>query len=207
MLKRVIWMILYYIINTVEIALLIILPLIIYYQRNNIKSKDYILNIIILYLAWFFTYALVHEFFHLLGAWITNGDVIDYQLIPRFWQGDFKTGYVKTNYNSLMQEFFIVILPYIKDVLFTIIGCIIMWKIKMKNSFVIGLVLIIFIFNSVFDVFNNYLSYLYGAHNDFNAMKITTNEFIANLVGILFSFITLGGSLYILLCHRILKSN
>jgi hypothetical protein len=57
----------------------------------------------------------------------------------------------------------------------------------MRNSFIIGLVLILFIFSSLFDIINNYSAYVFGALNDFNALKVTTNNIFANLVGITFS--------------------
>lgn len=192
--------------NVLEIALLIILPLIIFYQRNNCSSKIYIKNIFVLYLIWYTTYALLHELSHLVGAWMTGANVVDYQLIPHFWKGDFKTGYVKTIYSSMEEEFFIVILPYIRDVLFAIFGCLIIWKKKFSNSLLIGFILVIFIFSPVYDVINNYVSYLCGALNDFNAIKITTNRLTTNIIGIVFSLITICVGLFAIFYNKSYES-
>jgi hypothetical protein len=185
--------------NTIEIALFIILPLIIYFQRSKLKMRVYILNVIFLYLIWFFTYALLHELMHLLGAWISNGNVIHYQLMPKFWKGDTSTGFVETIYSSHIQEFFIVLLPYARDVIFTLIGCLIMRKTIIRNYFFRGLILIILVLSPAFDVVNNFVPYLFGALDDFNALKITSNSLVANSIGSLFVLITVGGILWVII--------
>lgn len=85
------------ILNTIELALLIILPLIIFYQRGPWGIFAY-LYIPLIYLIWYLTYALMHEACHLLGAYIFGKEIFDMQLIPHFWEGQFGTGYIEYDF-------------------------------------------------------------------------------------------------------------
>ena len=83
------------IISAIEIALIIILPLIIFYQRRKLKPIIYFRNVVLLYLIWFLTYGLMHELCHMIGVWLVGVKILDYQLMPHFWLGEYKTGYVE----------------------------------------------------------------------------------------------------------------
>lgn len=179
------------ILTTIEIALFIVLPLILFYQRSKWSYKSYTIHIVLLYFIWYFTYALFHELSHMLGVWITHAEMIDYQLIPHFWKGDFKTGYIRTNYDNSSQEFFIVVLAYVRDILFLAIGYMILRKKTIKSSFFIGLILILFVLSPLFDIMNNYSGFLIGALNDFNALKNTSSSFLANAIGSVFTLFAL----------------
>jgi len=85
--------------------------------------------------------------------------VILYQLIPRFWLGQTNGGFVRTLYTSEAKEFIIVAAPYVRDLLLSVL-C------------------------SLFDVFNNYLAYVLGALNDFNALGVVTSPFVPHILGI-----------------------
>jgi hypothetical protein len=191
-----------YLIHMVEIALLIILPLILFYQRSNWIYKNYILNIVLLYIIWYVTYALLHELCHMLGVWMTGKKILDYQLIPKIWISDFRTGYVNYNFNSDSRDFVIIIMPYVRDIIFLLIGFIILRKKIIKNSFVIGLILILLILNPLYDIIDNYSAYLFGALNDFNALKMTSSNFISNFVGISFSLIAIITTLLIFKLYK-----
>ena len=188
--------------NTVELALLVMLPLVLFYQRSSWKVKNYFFHIIWIYLIWYLTYALFHELSHLWGAWVTGANVVDMQLIPRFWEGDIKTGYVQTIYTSKAQEFFIVILPYVKDIILVMIGCLILWQKPKSTSLTLGLMLTMFIFSPLYDIFNNYSSYLLGALNDFNALALTSSPVISNLIGITFTLFSLAITILILVLYK-----
>jgi hypothetical protein len=82
---------------TIELALILVLPLIVFYQRRGVGYRLYLVYVISLYLIWFATYALLHEASHLFGSWITGARIGDYRLIPHFWEGDLKTGYVNAS--------------------------------------------------------------------------------------------------------------
>ena len=188
------------IINTIELALLIIFPLIFYYQRIQKSYKTYIFYIVILYLIWFTTYSLLHELCHVFGSWITGANVTDYQLIPRFWEGDFKNGYVQSELENEYQLFFSPISPYLRDIIFLFIGYIFLKMVKIKYSFITGLVLILFVLSPLYDVFNNYFAFVIGAKNDFYSVRVAIGSFGVHTIGLLF---TLTGVVVLLRLYQI----
>jgi small-conductance mechanosensitive channel len=127
----------------------------------------------------------------MIGIWISSKEIYDYQLMPCFWKGDFGTGYVKYDFQGDLTDFYIIILPYIRDIVFLIIGYIILKKKSIKQPFTAGLILIMLVLSPLYDISNNYLAYIIGSLNDFNAIKITTNGFFSNLIGISFMIMTI----------------
>jgi hypothetical protein len=51
-------------IATIELALIIVLPLILFYRQMKLAPGNIFLKVVLLYLTWFFTYALLHELCH-----------------------------------------------------------------------------------------------------------------------------------------------
>jgi hypothetical protein len=179
--------------TTIEIALLLVLPLIIFFQRSSWKMKEYIFLIPIIYLIWYFSYAFLLEICHLSAAIILGKKVYSFQLIPYFWKGETGVGYVNSEYNQLT-----VLMPYIKDIVFAGIGTIIIMKKGIKKPFIAGLVLTVLVFSPFFDIANNYLIYVIQSINDFRAFSDLTNNTIAHFVGILFLSITAISTLLLL---------
>jgi hypothetical protein len=58
------------IISVLEIALLLMLPLVVFYQRSIWSYKKYLPGIMVIYLIWYLSYAPFHELMHLLGVWL-----------------------------------------------------------------------------------------------------------------------------------------
>jgi hypothetical protein len=179
--------------TTIEIALLLVLPLVIFFQRSSWKMKEYVFLIPIIYVVWYFSYAFLHEICHLSAAIILGKKVYDFQLIPYFWKGETGVGYVNSEYNQLT-----VLMPYIKDIVFSVIGAIIIMKKVIKKPFMTGLVLTILVFSPLFDIANNYLIYVTQSINDFRAFSNLTSSTVAHFVGILFLSITLISTLLLL---------
>ena len=174
------------VLSVVEIALLIMLPLVLFYQRSSWPFKQYALSIVIIYVIWYVTYALLHELSHMLGAWMFDKTIFGYKLIPKFWAGDFGVGYINYDYKSDGKDFVIILLPYLRDIIFLIIGYVLLIKPRLKKPFLLGLVLVLFVLSPLFDIANNYVAYLLGSMNDFNALKESSNALISNLIGICF---------------------
>jgi hypothetical protein len=103
------------IISVLEIALLIMLPLVLFYHRSIWTYKEYLPSILVIYFIWYLSYALFHELMHLLGAWIFDKTIYEIKLIPRFWTGDLGSGYVKYDYKGDSIDFIIIFLPYARD--------------------------------------------------------------------------------------------
>ena len=174
------------ILSTIEIALLIMLPLIFIFQRSSWKLKEYVPSIVIIYLVWYFTYALFHELMHMSGAWIFNKTIFEFQLIPKFWKGEFGTGYINYDYKGDSMDFIIILLPYARDIVFLIVGYFIIIKMEIRKPFVLGLVLVLLILSPLYDIGNNYSAYLLGYMNDFNALGESSSMIISHLIGISF---------------------
>lgn len=133
----------------------------------------------------------MHELTHWLGAWICGKEVYDYQLIPHFWKGNFGTGYIKYDFKGDKKDFFIIVLPYLRDILFLFVGYWILKRHKIKSLFWQGFLFVMLILSPLYDISNNYLAYLLGSLNDFNALKVSSTSFISNFIGILFMCVAL----------------
>lgn len=175
-----------YFITTLEIALLVVLPLIWFYKESNWSAKTYFYLIPLLYLIWFLSYGLLHELTHLLGMWIFGKVATNYQLMPHFWEGDFGTAFINYDFKGEWKDFIIVALPYIRDVLFVALGYYLIKRKVTTNKFLVGLFLIILVFSPLFDITNNYLGFVMGFRNDFNALSVSSNAFVSNFVGVSF---------------------
>lgn len=192
-----------YFITTIEIALLVVLPLIWFYKQSNWSAKSYIYLIPILYLVWYFTYGLLHELAHLAGVLALGKQVIDYQLIPHFWDGDYGSGFVKYDFRGEYKDFIIVALPYIRDVLFVALGYYLIKRKVTNHKFLVGLILIILVFSPLFDITNNYLGFVMGYRNDFNAMAVASNIVVSHLIGAVFMFFSAFISIKVLKYSRV----
>ena len=174
------------IINGLEIALLIMLPLVLFYQRSIWSYKKYWPSIMFIYLIWYLSYALFHELMHLLGAWIFDKTIFEMKLIPRFWTGDLGSGYVRYDYKGDSTDFIIILLPYARDMILLALGYLLINKTEIKKPFMIGLIFVIMILSPLFDIGNNYFAYLLGSMNDFNALGESSSKSISHLIGISF---------------------
>ena len=190
------------IISTIEIALLIMLPLILFYQKSAWKTKSVIIWLPVLYLIWYLSYGVFHEFMHLIGIWISGKEIFNYHLFPHFWKGEFGTLYVNYDFQGDISDFFIILLPYFRDLVLVIIGYFIIKRKAFNHPFTIGFVLTIFVFSSLYDVSNNYIIYLTGYMNDFNALKVSSNAFVSNFIGISFILTCLLLSIKVLLISK-----
>ncbi len=174
------------ILSVLEIALLIMLPLVLFYQRSSWTFKEYGSSIVIIYLIWYLTYALFHELSHMFGAWIFDKTIFEFQLIPKFWKGELGTGYINYDYKSDSKDFIIILLPYAKDIILLAVGYFVIIKMEMKKPFILGLILVLLILSPLFDIGNNYSAYLLGSMNDFNALGESSSKLISHLIGISF---------------------
>ncbi len=163
----------------IEILILIVLPLLAFYLRSSWPNREINFNVIILPLIWYVFYAPLHELSHILGCFIEGADIKDYQLFAHFWEGSFGFAFVdiKGGYGENMNSFVILILPYILDLISIFIGYNLLTRYKIKNSFLIGLVFLIFSVRPLYDLVDNFIGY-YLNHSDF----VLTSRIVGNLV-------------------------
>lgn len=157
-------------IGTIELALILVLPLILFYQRMARAPGSWVPFVAMQYLLWFFSYALLHEMCHVLGSWITGAKIIEYQLIPEYWKGDFTHAFVKSEFTTSLQLLISPASPYLRDLVFIFIGFLLFRSRQITGSFMDGFWLVLFVLSPVYDVFNNYFAFVLGARNDFSAI-------------------------------------
>ena len=174
------------ILTTFELALIMILPLILYYLRAGLPAGKIVLYIAVLDVFWFGTYSLLHELCHLFTSRVTGAEIMDYQLIPRFWEGDFRNGYVNADLETTMQWTLSPLSPYIRDMIFLAIGYFLLKGGKIRHPLQSGAVITLFVLSPIYDVFNNYFAFVLGARNDFNAASGTIGVFVTHMIGIAF---------------------
>jgi len=176
------------VLSTVEIALVLIVPLILFYQRSTWRVKGYWKTVVLLYALWFATYAFFHELSHLIGASMAGCHIIDYRLIPRFWLGDFYDAWVKATWDSGYKGFISTMAPYLRDVALSILGLFLIKKVGEARRFVAGLLLVSCVLSPIYDVVNNVSIYLCGnfAGNDFDNLAGIVGGIWASVIALSF---------------------
>lgn len=184
----------------IEILILVVLPLLVFYLRSNWPKKEINVNVIILPLIWYVFYAPLHELGHVLGCFIVGAEIKDYQLFAHFWEGNFGFAFVdlKDGYGENMNSFVILILPYMLDLISIVIGYYLLSRYKIKNSFLFGLVFLLFSIRPLYDLVDNFIGY-YLNHSDF----VLASRILGNLV--IFTFVIISIIIGITLILLLLK--
>ncbi len=182
-------------ITTIEIALVIVLPLILVFRRMNIGTARLFLYVVSIYVVWYATYSMIHELRHLLPAWFLGERVSEIQLFPRIFSGELDGGHITTQYSGPRAELIIVAFPYLTDVLFVALGVLMLKYPSIRRSAILsGVLFTVLIASPAFDVLNNYIAYLLGAKNDFNAIAYSSGGAVANIIGSVAGGITVAAS-------------
>jgi len=172
------------IIGTLGVTLIIIFPVIRFYQRSNWTKTQNLIGIIGLTILWFLLATPLHELSHMIGAKISGVKITDYQLLPRYWTGDFRTAYIKTDNETRIQEFIVRIAPYFRDLIIAMIGFVALKRKRITNSFMVGFVFVFFLLNSVFDILVNFLGYSIDKDGDLNGLSKLIGHFWTYFIGI-----------------------
>ena len=185
----------------IEIIVLIIIPLLVLYLRSTWANKEIYVNVIVLPLIWYLFYAPIHELGHMLGCIVVGADITDYRLFAHFWEGSFGFAYVdvKGGLDVNMNSFIILILPYVLDLISILIGYFLLTKYKIKNSFLFGLVFLIFSVRPLYDLVDNFIGYFFN-HSDF----VLASQIVGNLIIFTFVIVSviIGITLIILLLNK-----
>jgi len=196
-------------ISTIEILFFIPLPLAVFYIRSNWSKDNWLINLVVLIILWYFTYSLLHELSHLTVSVMLGRKITAYQLIPKYLEGEFFTGAgvasEPTNQFGITFGFLAGLAPYIKDVILLIIGYLILKSQKLLNSFLSGLIFIICILSSLFDIANNYSIYIINPNtvgNDFQGTALEIGRIWTNIIGVLFTVFSLFATLRILMLYK-----
>ena len=172
--------------RVIEILVLIVFPLLVFYLRSNWTNKEIYVNVIVLPLIWYLFYAPIHELSHMLGCIIVGADITDYRLFAHFWEGSFGFAYVdvKGGLDVNMNSLIILISPYILDFISIIVGYYILTRYKIKNSFLLGLTFLIFCLRPLYDIVDNYIGIFYN-NGDLVLTSKIIGEYITYSYGII----------------------
>jgi hypothetical protein len=172
----------------IEMLVFVVIPLIAFYLRNNWPRKIFVTNFMVILIVWFFTLPFFHELSHIVGVYVIGSKPIAYQLIPKFWEGDFTAAWVQSEPINDWRNPIPGLSPYIKDIILLIIGFILLKGKKVNNAFWAGFIYVFFCLGSLFDIANNYFQKLLGyvTGNDFYGVSLGWGEAWSNIIGITF---------------------
>ncbi len=170
-----------------------------FYQRNNWSKTQNLIGIISLTFIWFLIATPLHELSHMIGTKLSGASILDYQLLPRYWIGDFHNAYIKPDFNTEYQEFTIRIAPYLRDVIIVLIGYILLKRQRINDPFIVGFLFLFFLLNSVYDIVINFLGYAIDKDGDLNGLS----KLIGHLWTYIISFCIIA--ITTILTYRIFK--
>jgi hypothetical protein len=129
-----------YLLHTIEILLVVVIPLLILYLKGKWPLRKVIPSLVIIPILWYFTYVPLHELSHAAGLYLVGGKALDYRLIPRFWLGEFSGGWITPsgitqNWQQLMFSAF----PLMLDIVFFVITLFFFRRCSSRSPFLIGL--------------------------------------------------------------------
>ena len=167
-----------YLLNTCEILLVVVMPLLVLYIKGNWPLRKVIPPLVIIPVFWYFTYAPLHELSHAAGIYLVGGKVIDYRLIPRFWLGEFGRAWLTTtgitqNWQQLTMSAF----PYMLDIVCFVVAIFVFRRGFSRNPFFIGLAFMLLCLRPAFDFVCEPIAFLSGDRGDFYAMQQIVGPF------------------------------
>jgi hypothetical protein len=188
----------------IAMSLLVVNPLIFFYLRNNWPLKICVINMLVMVIIWFFTLPFFHELSHVAGVYLIGSKPVAYQLIPRFWAGDFTTAWVQSAPVNDWRAPIPGLSPYIKDVLLLIIGFILLKGKRVRNAFWAGFIYVFFCLGSLFDIANNYFQKLLGyvVGNDFYGVSLGWGDAWANIIGLVFTSFAVCVCVWVLMAYQ-----
>ncbi|MGD0589619.1 MAG: hypothetical protein ABSA44_02320 [Bacteroidota bacterium] len=177
---------------TLEILAFVVTPLTIFYGRSGWPQKTWLINMVVLLFVWFFTDTMFHEMSHMLGAILVGARIVNYRLLPRFWEGDldFTRGRVRFEFFSDWQHVLPSLSPYLRDIILLAAGLFILKSKKITHSFLAGLIFVFFCLSPLLDILDNYfIRYTIGHsfRNDFRVVAVMIGGTWTNIIGILFT--------------------
>lgn len=169
---------------------LVVLPLVFYLKWRGVTNKQMFSYFFLNYLLWYLPFAPIHEGAHLVAGWLTGLQAKSYQLVPRFWKGDFVNGYIEWGDGRHWQILLSCQAPYVLDGLSVLLGYCLFRSKRTYGPFVGALILTQTYLRSVFDVTVNYSAGTLAATGDFhylfggyNAIAVHTGAWAVMLSG------------------------
>ena len=185
---------------TIEIVFIIVIPILILYIKSNWSLRVIILCCASIPILWYFTYAPIHELSHVAGAYLVGRKVTYIKLIPSFWKGEVGRAWINSvglsdNWRILIEGSF----PYLLDVVFIIIGIIVLQKYFHTRPFLFGFLFMLLCLRPTFDLICETITFLSGNKGDLYFIHKTTGTYFIGL------FLTISIGLGLFSIYKILK--
>ncbi len=186
--------------TTIEILLIIPIPLVILYLRGKWPIKMMVICLIAIPILWYLTYAPLHELSHILGTYLAGGKVVDVKLIPRFWMGEFAVAWITPiGLSRPWQNLVMSSAPYVLDLASMITGGVVLLRRKFQSAFWAGFLFMLLCLRPTFDLACEAIGFYNGFMGDlFHIQQIVGN-------GVLSSFLLLSLGLSVWMIYAILK--
>ncbi len=167
-----------YLVNTCEILLVVVMPLLVLYLKGNWPLRKVIPYLVVIPILWYFAYAPLHELSHAAGSYLVGGRVIDYKLIPRFWLGEFSGGWVTpSGITQSWQQFTFSAFPLMLDIVCFVVAIFVFRRDFSRNPFYIGLAFMLLCLRPASDFVFEPIGLLSGVRGDFYAMQQIVGPF------------------------------
>lgn len=157
----------YELLNTLEILLVIVLPLLVLYLRGGWPLRSVIPCLVSLPLLWYLTYAPLHELSHVAGAYAAGGTVTGGRLMPRFWLAEFGRAWLHVEgLRYDWQRLVMTSAPYVVDLASLLLGLVVLRRRASHRPFVTGLVFLLLCLRPAFDLVCETVAFLLRAQGD-----------------------------------------
>ena len=185
---------------TIEILLIITIPLFVLYLQGKWPKKMTTICLIVVPPLWYLTYAPTHELSHILGTYLAGGKVVDVKLIPRFWVGEFAGAWITPiGLSHPWQKLVMLCAPYVLDLASLIAGAVVLQRHMFKNAFWAGFLWMLLCLRPTFDLVCEAVGFYSGFMGDlFHIQRIVGSA-------ILSSFILLSLLLSVYVIYAILR--
>ncbi len=186
--------------TTIEILLIIPIPLVILYLRGKWPMKMMVICLLAIPILWYLTYAPLHELSHILGTYLAGGKVVDVKLIPSFWMGEFAVAWITPiGLSHPWQNLVMLSAPYVLDLASIIAGAVVLQRRMFKNAFWAGFLFMLLCLRPTFDLVCEAIGFYNGFMGDlFHIQQIVGS-------GVLSSFLLLSLGLSVWMIYAILK--
>lgn len=163
-----------YLLVTIEILLIVILPLLVINLKGNWALRKVIPALLIIPVIWYFSYAPIHELSHAAGTYLVGGKVIDYRLIPRFWEGEFGGAWATpSGFTQSWQQLTSTAFPYILDIICLVVAILVFRRSYSRNPLLIGLAFMLLSLRPAFDLVGETIGFISGWRGDlYNIQQI-----------------------------------
>jgi hypothetical protein len=112
---------------TFEILLTIVAPLLALYLRGQWPLRTITACMCGIAVLWYLAYAPIHELSHALGTTLVGDKVVDFKLIPSFWEGTFAVAWVRSEgLGQSWQQLVGTGAPYVIDVAFVVASLVVL---------------------------------------------------------------------------------